>query len=101
IGTPICIPSREFIDIGRIASIEINNKSVNHAMKGQEVAIKIVGCNSEEKQKTFGRHFDIDDELVSHISRRSIDVLNTNHRDDLSMEERKLVATLKRLFKIQ
>ncbi|PNY04227.1 eukaryotic translation initiation factor 5b-like protein [Trifolium pratense] len=101
IGTPICIPSQDFIDIGRIASIEINKKSVNHAMKGQEVAIKIVGCNSEEKQKTFGRHFDIDDELVSHISRRSLDVLKTNHRDDLSMEERKLVATLKRLFKIQ
>ncbi|WJX20609.1 photosystem II [Trifolium repens] len=101
IGTPICIPSQDFIDIGRIASVEINNKPVNRAMKGQEVAIKIVGCNSEEKQKTFGRHFDIDDELVSHISQRSIDVLNTNHRDDLSMEERKLIATLKRLFKIQ
>ncbi|GAU13351.1 hypothetical protein TSUD_43050 [Trifolium subterraneum] len=101
IGTPICIPSQDFIDIGRIASIEINNKPVNHAMKGQEVAIKIVGCNSEEKQKAFGRHFDIDDELVSRISRRSIDVLKTNHRDDLSMEVLKLVATLKRLFKIQ
>jgi hypothetical protein len=42
--------------------------------------LQIVGCNSEEKQKTFGRHFDIDDELVSHISQRSIDVLNTNHQ---------------------
>ncbi|THU73704.1 hypothetical protein C4D60_Mb04t25690 [Musa balbisiana] len=40
IGTPICIPSREFIDIGKIASIEINHKQVDVATKGQKVAIK-------------------------------------------------------------
>ncbi|WJX14395.1 photosystem II [Trifolium repens] len=101
IGTPICIPSQEFIDIGRIASIENNHKPVDYAKKGQKVAIKIVGSNSEEQQKMFGRHFEIDDELVSHISRRSIDILKSNYRDDLSMEEWKLVVKLKSLFKIQ
>ncbi|RRT77136.1 hypothetical protein B296_00003633 [Ensete ventricosum] len=40
VGTPICIPSREFIDIGKIASIEINHKHVDVATKGQKVAIK-------------------------------------------------------------
>ncbi|XP_019442079.1 PREDICTED: eukaryotic translation initiation factor 5B-like isoform X2 [Lupinus angustifolius] len=101
IGTPICIPSREFIDIGRIASIENNHKPVDFAKKGQKVAIKIVGSNSEEQQKMFGRHFEIDDELVSHISRSSIDVLKANYRDDLSTEEWRLVVKLKAVFKIQ
>ncbi|KAK7279842.1 hypothetical protein RJT34_24901 [Clitoria ternatea] len=101
IGTPICIPSREFIDIGRIASIENNHKPVDYAKKGQKVAIKIAGSNPEEQQKMFGRHFEIDDELVSHISRRSIDILKTNYRDDLSMEDWRLVVKLKNLFKIQ
>ncbi|KHN46423.1 Eukaryotic translation initiation factor 5B [Glycine soja] len=101
IGTPICIPSREFIDIGRIASIENNHKPVDYAKKGQKVAIKIVGSNSEEQQKMFGRHFEIDDELVSHISRRSIDILKANYRDELNMEEWRLVVKLKNLFKIQ
>ncbi|RWR91328.1 Elongation factor [Cinnamomum micranthum f. kanehirae] len=101
VGTPICIPSRDFIDIGRVASIEINHKQVDVAKKGQKVAIKIVGSNSEEQQKMFGRHFEIDDELVSHISRRSIDLLKENYRDDLSLEEWKLVVKLKNLFKIQ
>ncbi|XP_061365155.1 eukaryotic translation initiation factor 5B-like [Gastrolobium bilobum] len=87
VGTPICIPSREFIDIGRIASIENNHKPVDYAKKGQKVAIKIVGSNSEEQQKMYGRHFEIDDELVNHVSRRSIDILNTNYRDDLNREE--------------
>ncbi|XVF14741.1 hypothetical protein REPUB_Repub09cG0087800 [Reevesia pubescens] len=100
IGTPICIPQREFIDIGRIASIENNHKPVDAAKKGQRVAIKIVGSNPEEQQKMYGRHFELDDELVSHISRRSIDILKANYRDDLTLEEWRLVQRLKILFKI-
>ncbi|KAL1189991.1 Translation initiation factor IF-2, chloroplastic [Cardamine amara subsp. amara] len=100
IGTPICVPGREFIDIGRIASIENNHKPVDYAKKGSKVAIKIIASNPEE-QKMFGRHFDMEDELVSHISRRSIDILKTNYRDELSIEEWKLVVKLKNIFKIQ
>ncbi|XP_049411241.1 eukaryotic translation initiation factor 5B-like [Solanum stenotomum] len=101
VGTPICIPHREFIDIGRIASIENNHRPVDSAKKGQRVSIKIVGSNSEEKQKMFGRHFEIEDELVSKVSRRSIDILKANFRNDLSIEDWKLVKTLRDLFKIQ
>jgi translation initiation factor 5B len=100
VGTPICIPQKEFIDIGRISSIENNHKPVDLAKKGQKVAIKIVGSNAEEQQKMFGRHFEMEDQLVSHISRRSIDILKTHHRDDLSIEDWKLVVKLKNLFKI-
>ncbi|XP_058071442.1 uncharacterized protein LOC131220683 [Magnolia sinica] len=101
VGTPICIPSRDFIDIGRIASIEINHKQVDIEKKGQKVAIKIASTNVEEQQKMYGRKFEIDDELVSHISRKSIDPLKSNYRDDLFIEEWKLVVKLKTLFKIQ
>ncbi|CAA7013498.1 unnamed protein product [Microthlaspi erraticum] len=100
IGTPICVPSREFIDIGRVFSIENNHKAVDYAKKGSKVAIKIIGSNAEE-HKMFGRHFDMEDELVSHISRRSIDILKTNYRDELSIDEWKLVVKLKNIFKIQ
>ncbi|XLU93545.1 hypothetical protein S245_007897, partial [Arachis hypogaea] len=40
VGTPICIPSRDFIDIGRIASIENNHTPVDYAKKGPKGAIK-------------------------------------------------------------
>ncbi|XP_019094116.1 PREDICTED: eukaryotic translation initiation factor 5B [Camelina sativa] len=99
IGTPICVPSREFIDIGRIASIEKNRNPVDYAEKGDEVAIKIVASNREE-QKTFGRHFDKKDELVSHISRRSIDILNESYMNEMSKEKWDLIVVLKSLFKI-
>ncbi|CAN6472370.1 unnamed protein product [Victoria cruziana] len=101
VGTPICIPSRDFIAIGRIASIEDNHKHVESAKKGQKVAVKIAGSNPEESQKMFGRHFSIEDELVSQISRRSIDVLKENYREDLTNDEWRLVVRLKALFKIQ
>lgn len=100
IGTPICIPSKDFIDIGKIASIEINHKQVDTATKGQKVAIKIIGSNSDEQQKSFGRHFEMDDELVSHITRRSIDLLKANYRDELSLDDWKLVAKLKKILNI-
>lgn len=101
IGTPICVPGREFIDIGKIASIEKDHKVVDVATKGQAVAMKIVGSNPEEVQKSYGRHFDSEDELVSRISRKSIDLLKENYRDDLSRDEWILVVKLKKLFDIQ
>lgn len=122
VGTPLCIPSRDGIDIGKIASMEINHKVVDTAKKGQQVAMKvsstnrdclrtgtavdrnfrareqshgplhdlkysvcgvtlqIVGTNAEENARMFGRHFDMEDEFVSRISRRSIDLLKENYR---------------------
>jgi len=100
VGTPLCVPSREGIDIGKIASMEINHKVVDTAKKGQTVAMKIVGTNADEMQKMFGRHFDMEDELVSKITRRSIDLLKENYRDDLTTEEWRLVVKLKKLFEI-
>ncbi|PIN02005.1 Mitochondrial translation initiation factor 2 [Handroanthus impetiginosus] len=100
VGTPICVPQRDFIEIGRIASIENNHKPVDYAKKGQKVAIKIIGSNPDEQQKMFGRHFEIEDELVSRISRNSLDALKEHYAEDLSVEEKRLLFKLKKLFKI-
>ncbi|KAG7647070.1 Transcription factor GTP-binding domain [Arabidopsis thaliana x Arabidopsis arenosa] len=106
VGTPICIVKRienvrVFMDIGRVASIKNNNNMpVDYARKGQEVAIKIIASNPEE-QKMFGRHFGVDDRLISHISSRSVDVIRTNYWNELSNDEKDLVLRLKRIFKIQ
>ncbi|KAL0392297.1 UNVERIFIED_CONTAM: Eukaryotic translation initiation factor 5B, partial [Sesamum radiatum] len=60
----------------------------------------IIGSNPEEQQKMFGRHFEIEDELVSKISRNSLDALKEHYADDLSVEEKRLLFKLKKLFKI-
>ena len=57
VGTPICILSRGFIDIGHIASVEINHKQVNVVKKGQKVAIKVIGALAIEMfSKSFSSH---------------------------------------------
>ncbi|XP_074311712.1 eukaryotic translation initiation factor 5B-like [Silene latifolia] len=100
-GTPICVRAQDFVDIGQIVSIHCNNEEVDIAKKGQTVAIKIVGTNPDEKQKIFGRHFSITDELVSRISRKSIDALKANYWEEISHQDKILLKKLKLLFKIQ
>lgn len=41
VGTPLCIPTKDGIDLGRIASLELNHKSVQTARAGDSVAMKI------------------------------------------------------------
>ncbi|KAL3621460.1 hypothetical protein CASFOL_036372 [Castilleja foliolosa] len=98
IGTPLCVPQREFSEIGRIASIEDNHKLVHYAKKGQKVAIKIIGSNPDEQQKMFGRHFKMEDELVSKISQNSYDAIKENYADDLSDEDKRLLLRLKNII---
>mmetsp|Transcript_12421 Transcript_12421/g.45287 ORF Transcript_12421/g.45287 Transcript_12421/m.45287 type:complete len:553 (+) Transcript_12421:366-2024(+) len=101
VGTPICIPSQNFITLGKIASMEMNHKDVDIARKGDSVAMKIQSTTAAESARLYGRHFDHKDELVSHISRHSIDLLKENYRNDLTKDEWLLVVKLKKVFDIQ
>uniref|UniRef100_B4N566 GK20375 n=2 Tax=Drosophila willistoni TaxID=7260 RepID=B4N566_DROWI len=99
VGTPICVPSKEFVDIGIVTSIESNHKQIEFARKGQEICIKIEPIPGESP-KMFGRHFEADDMLVSKISRQSIDACKDYFRDDLIKADWALMVELKKLFEI-
>eukprot|EP01114_Cavostelium_apophysatum_P021077 TRINITY_DN724_c0_g1_i2.p1 TRINITY_DN724_c0_g1~~TRINITY_DN724_c0_g1_i2.p1 ORF type:complete len:947 (-),score=411.76 TRINITY_DN724_c0_g1_i2:15-2855(-) len=101
LNTPIVVPSQEFGFLGRITSIERDHKPVNDARKGSQIAIKIENPDLSAQQKVYGRHFDFNDELVSRISRQSIDVLKQSFKDELKPEDVTLLAKLKGVFKIQ
>ncbi|KAL5237484.1 hypothetical protein ACI65C_004894 [Semiaphis heraclei] len=98
-GTPICVPSKEFVDLGIVTSIENNHKAVETARKGQEICIKIEPIPGDAP-KMFGRHFDEKDMLVSKISRQSIDACKDHFRDDLLKTDWQLMVELKKLFEI-
>lgn len=66
VGTPICVPSRECVHLGRIFSIESNHKPVEEARTGMEVCIRIDPTDGETP-KLYGRHFDLNDLLVSKV----------------------------------
>ncbi|EDV96178.1 GH15356 [Drosophila grimshawi] len=99
VGTPICVPSKEFVNIGIVTSIESNHKNIDFARKGQEICIKIEPIPGESP-KMFGRHFEADDMLVSKISRQSIDACKDYFRDDLIKTDWALMVELKKLFEI-
>lgn len=99
IGTPICVPTKEFLDIGYVSSLEVNHKQVEEARKGAEVCIKIEPIPGDSP-KMYGRHFDEKDFLVSRISRESIDACKNHFREDLLKSDWQLMIELKKSFKI-
>jgi len=99
IGTPICIPSAEFIMIGRIVSMEKDHKEVSTAVKGDDIAVKIEQA-ANDQEYYYGRHFTHTDKLVSRISRDSIDLLKKHFREEMTAADWVLVKKLKPLFEI-
>ncbi|KAH7888137.1 hypothetical protein F5I97DRAFT_1942374 [Phlebopus sp. FC_14] len=124
VGTPICVvkvdpttQKKEIIDLGKITSLEINHKAfdvgticlycctdeysrlqiVKKSQAGGGVAVKIEHA-VYQSAKMFGRHFDDKDELLSHITRQSIDVLKSSFKADVSTEEWLLIKALKPRF---
>ncbi|RDB15518.1 Eukaryotic translation initiation factor 5B [Hypsizygus marmoreus] len=109
VGTPLAVVKtdpvtgkKDIIPLGKITSLEINHKTfdiVKKSQAGAGVAIKIEHA-VYQSSKMFGRHFDEKDELLSHISRQSIDVLKESFKADVSMDEWHLIKALKQRFGI-
>eukprot|EP00053_Salpingoeca_punica_P015112 m.138341 g.138341 ORF g.138341 m.138341 type:complete len:587 (-) comp16628_c0_seq7:2181-3941(-) len=98
VGTKLCVPNKDLIDIGIVQSMEVNHEAIELAKTGQEVCIKIDAAGGDKKM--VGRHFEVTDELVSRISRESIDAVKEYFRDDLSKDDWRLMKHLKeRVFK--
>uniref|UniRef100_A0A8C2I4P2 Eukaryotic translation initiation factor 5B n=1 Tax=Cyprinus carpio TaxID=7962 RepID=A0A8C2I4P2_CYPCA len=98
-GTPVCVPSKGFVDIGIVTGIEINHKSVDSAKKGQEICVKIEPIPGESP-KMYGRHFEAVDFIVSKITRQSIDALKNWFRDEMQKSDWQLIMELKKTFEI-
>ena len=56
----------QFLNVGRVTSLELNHKQVNKAQKGSEVCVKIESLPGDAP-KMFGRHFDETDLLTSKV----------------------------------
>jgi translation initiation factor 5B len=89
------------LDIGRVASIENNHVEVQEASPGgPSVAVKIQP-NASQAGIQYGRHFDHQQLLYSHITRQSIDILKENFRDQMSKDNWKTVIKLKDILGVE
>jgi len=60
----------QFLEVGRVSSMQVNHKPVEKAVKGQDVCIKIDPVPGEAP-KMYGRHFEHTDLLVSKVCYQS------------------------------
>ena len=78
--------------MGKVESIEYDKKKIEEARKKTgNVAVRLKSNSSI----LYGRHFDENDQLVSLITRKSIDLLKEHYRDYLTKTEWNLVRKLK------
>ncbi|PFH50562.1 hypothetical protein AMATHDRAFT_40760 [Amanita thiersii Skay4041] len=104
VGTPLAVVKvdpttgkKDIIELGKITSLEINHKTqdiVKKSQAGGGVAVKIEHA-VYQSAKMFGRHFDEKDDVLSRISRQSIDVLKSTFKEDVTNEEWLLIKALK------
>ncbi|KAK9480849.1 hypothetical protein V1514DRAFT_301672 [Lipomyces japonicus] len=108
VGTPISVvridpatQMRQVLNLGRVASLEVNHKSVDIVKKGQAQGGAAMRLDTPPNQPTWGRHVDETDRLYSEISRESIDTLKSPaYRDDVTRDEWLLIKNLKAVFSI-
>mmetsp|Transcript_6939 Transcript_6939/g.12773 ORF Transcript_6939/g.12773 Transcript_6939/m.12773 type:complete len:1248 (-) Transcript_6939:129-3872(-) len=99
-GTPLVVTEKlPHVDVGHVTSIEFEHKERDEAKKGEQVCIKIEQ-NRGNQIVMLGRHFGMDQDLVSKLSRDSIRLLKENFREDLAQDDWKLVVKLKKRFGI-
>lgn len=99
VGTPISVydeTNGQWLDLGRIVSAQRDHKPVEEVKQGDEAAISIVAQDGQQKY-LFGRHFTEKDELVSRISRASLDALK-EHFAELCKTHFSLLKRLKVAF---
>lgn len=99
LGTPLFAKKSKIEKLGKVVSIEENRKSLDVALKGQKVAIKIE-LDEKESAKMYGRHFDENDVLYSMLSRSSLDVLKLYFRDEVSKDDLRLIIEIKNILGI-
>jgi translation initiation factor 5B len=94
LGTPICIRDNEnMLEIGNVVSLQKDKKELTQAKEGDEIAIAI---QCAQNNISFGRTIDTNTILCSKISRQSIDALKESYRDQMSMDDWKLIVDLKK-----
>ena len=85
-GTPITTSNK--VSLGKVVSIQKNHKEFDEAKLREEVCIRI----KNESNVVYDRHFSYKDQLISQISRESIDELKTNFRDDMEKSDWLLIV---------
>jgi translation initiation factor 5B len=95
IGTPLCIlnDNNERFILGKVIGLQINKKDITTGKIGDEVGIKIQ-CIANNI--SYGRTIEKESILYSAITRESIDALKESFKNDMTINDWKLIVALKK-----
>ncbi|CCW63677.1 unnamed protein product [Phytomonas sp. EM1] len=97
VGTPLAAMRGDTpVEIGKVMSMERDNKPVPIGKPGMELSVKI---NTSATGVTFGRHFGKEHVIISKITRPSVDAVK-KFRDELTEDDVVLLATLIKVLKV-
>ena len=95
VGTPVC--TEEGVDLGRIASMELDHREVESAGPGQWIVAKIEGRFAAPEAD---HRLDVGDVLFSRITRGSVEALKEHLGDVMSEEDWRLVLKIIRILRV-
>jgi len=95
------VKKKEVFELGKVTGIEINKKEATEGKVGTDLSVKIEWTQNSDPQRPYGRGFDHTNELISRISRKSIDLLKENFKNEITKDDVQLIQKLKLIFKIQ
>jgi translation initiation factor 5B len=94
IGTElVCVNGKV---LGKVISLQRNNKDIEIGDTYDELCIRL----DNPLNLTYERQFDYNDNIVSNITRDSIDILKKDYRDMMTKQDWYLVIELKRILNI-
>lgn len=97
IGTPLCVPEKDFLRLGVVAGIKVGKNDVESARaEDGQVSVKIAG----EENIEANRHFTHENQICSIVTRKSIDLLKKFFKKDLVQDDLKLLVKMKKVFDI-
>ena len=96
LGTPLIVPDSKVV-LGKVTSIEKEHKKLDIAEVGSEVCIKV---ETDDSTVTMDRQFSNESQLMSNISRESIDCLKEHYKDEMSRDDWMLVIEMKKILSI-
>jgi translation initiation factor 5B len=96
IGTELIFIGGESKILGKVTSLQRNNKDIEIGDTYDELCIRL----DNPLNLTYGRQFTADNDVVSNITRNSIDVLKKDYRDMMTKQDWYLVIELKKLLNI-
>jgi translation initiation factor 5B len=97
-GTPLMVVADKPFQLGTVEVIKKDNKDADNLKKGSEVSIQVAPTDASF---TAGRDFRTDADLVSKMSRVSIDALKNFFRSDVGKDEWTLIIEIKKILAIQ